>query len=163
MRARIGFWRGVWAGGVALAVTGIARLIELAPFPPELLAIRLFELLPIATFERLVIGLGMWAKWLVFAATTLVSLLGAGVAGLVVPRFAVSESPFLRALCHGAFLTILGVFLFLPAVGVDLLGDSLPQKLRVPLPLGLMAGALAYGFAFEGPRVSVWVVWRRGN
>ena len=98
--------------GPRSAVNGAGRLIEVAPFPPELIVMRLFEVTPLPLFERSVIALGVWAKWLAFAGTTLASLAGAGVAGLIVPRIAFGESPFLRALCHGAVLTLLGLFFF---------------------------------------------------
>ena len=162
MRRRSGFWRGVWAGGATLAVMGAGRLIEVAPFPPELIVMRLFEVTPLPLFERSVIALGVWAKWLAFAGTTLASLAGAGVAGLIVPRIAFGESPFVRALCHGAVLTLLGLFLFLPVVGIDYLGQALPQRLSVPAPVGMAAGAVAYGLVYEGPQVTVWFV-RQGR
>lgn len=153
----------MWAGGAALLVMGVGRLMGLALFPPELVALRLFELLPITIVERLVIGLGASVTWVVFAGTTLVSLVGAGLAGLILSRVTPLARPPLRALYLGGILTLLGIFLFLPVVGLDVWGESLPHRLVVPAPIGLVVGALTYGFVFEGPRVSVWVVRRGGG
>lgn len=162
MAAGAGFGRGVWSGGAALAVMGVARWAELAPFPPELLALGLFERLPGAALERLQLALGPASAAVLFAGTTLLALAGAGLAGVVLSRLVPFSRPPVRALCHGGLLTLLGLLLLFPALGLDLRGEALPHRLIVPAPAGLFLGSLVYGLLLEGPRVSAWVV-RRGR
>lgn len=156
--AGAGFGRGVRAGGAALAVMGLFRWAEMGPFPPELLALGLFEFLPPEAMERLMLLLGPAPAPALFAVTTMAVLGVAGLAGVVLPRLIPFSRPPVRALCHGGLVTLLALIVFFPALGLDLRGDALPHRLILPAPAGLFLGSLVYGFLLEGIQMSAWFV-----
>lgn len=162
MAAGAGFGKGVWAGGAALAVLGIARWAHVAPFPPELLALRLFELLPAASIERFLIALGPSTTGALFVATHLVCLLGAGLAGILLPRLFPFKRPLVRVMGYGGLLTLSAFLLVFPLLRLDPWGKALPYRLLAPAPVGVFLGAIVFGLVLEGPKVSIWVV-RRGR
>lgn len=153
------FWRGVAASAAALTVTGAGRLVGASPFFPELLVLRVFELLPIGTVEKLA-HMGTWAKWLLFAAGTAMALAAGGGYGVVAAKLA-RGSVLPRLVAHVVALSVLFELLVLPALGVDPLGVSLPHRLWLPAPAGVVAGALAYAAVLAIPGVGMLVVRSR--
>ena len=143
------FWRGVIAGAVSLSVSGAARWAGAAPFLPELMALRLFELIPMRAFEFFVRLLGGWAKWVAFGGTLLVALLGAGIAGLALAALPERWTPSRRAGAAAVGLSVSAAFVLLPLLGSDPLGRGVFPRPLLPAPVGLFLSALVYAVAFE--------------
>lgn len=143
------FWRGVAAGAVSQGFSAAARWAGAAPFLPELMALRLFELIPMRAFEYFVRLLGGWAKWAAFGGTLLLTLAGAGVAGWVAAALPRKWSPARRAAACATALAALAAFVLLPLLGSDPLGRGVYPRPRVPAPVGLLLSAAVYAAAFE--------------
>lgn len=160
---RRAFIRGVWAGGAALSLMGVARLAELVPFPPELIVLRLFELLPVDAFAKVALSLGVWAGWLAFALATLAVLAAAGLVGFAMAAWNRPGAPWLGAAGQSAVLTGLVMLLLFPALGIDPWGRSFPHRLVLPAPVGVWLGTFVYALALQGPRLAVWFIRSQGK
>lgn len=145
------FRRGALGGLAYLAVTGIGRMAGATPFLPELLALRLFELIPMSVFEFFIRRLGHWAKWTALAGTIGVVLLGAGIVGRVAGRWMERRSPFFRWAVFSCALAAATTLAVLPAVGSDLLGRTLYPRPSLPAPVGFLIGSAAYAAVLFKP------------
>jgi hypothetical protein len=157
VRPRRAFIRGVGAGAAALAMMGIARLGELVPFPPELIALRLFEVVPVGTFVKVAQALGGWASWVAFGLSTLVVLLAAGAGGLALA--VLSEQDRFRLTAAGYSVILTGLILLLcPVVGIDVWRGWFPHRLILPAPVGFWLGSFFYVWVWERLRFAAWIV-----
>lgn len=131
------FWRGVAAGVAFLAVSGAGSRAGIGLFLPELVALRLFERMPMAAFDAFVRRLGPWSPWIGFCATAGLVLLGAGLLGLVAAQLPKQWSPLARgAACALGIVAVVGFVLY------PLLGAGTPGW-------GMLPAATAYAAAFE--------------
>ena len=143
------FWRGVAAGAVSQGFSAAARWAGAAPFLPELMALRLFELIPMRTFEFFVRLLGEWAKWAAFGGTLLLALAGAGVAGCFAAALPQRWTPARRAGACALALSAFAAFVLLPLLGSGPLGRGIFPRPLLPAPVGLLLPASVYAAAFE--------------
>lgn len=144
------FLRGVVAGAASLAASALGRWAGVLIFFPELMSIRLFELIPMGAFEFFVRRLGSWSKWVALLGTVCLALLGAGLAGLVVGSLPRGWRPLQRAAASACGLTALFTFVLLPLLGSDLLGKAIYPTPSLPAPIALFVVAAVYSVAFEG-------------
>ncbi|HLS91008.1 MAG TPA: hypothetical protein VK101_07160 [Limnochordia bacterium] len=151
------FMRGVGAGAAALAIMGVARLGGLVPFPPELIALRLFEVVPVGTFVKVAEALGGSARWVAFGLSTVAALLAAGAVGLAL---AVSrEQDRFRLNAAGCSVVLTGLILLLcPVLGIDVWRGWYPYRLILPAPVGFWLGSFVYVWVWERLQLAAWVV-----
>ncbi|HET7560575.1 MAG TPA: molybdopterin-dependent oxidoreductase [Limnochordia bacterium] len=150
------FGIGLIGAAAAGAVAWCGRLAGHWPFPPELMAARLFAWLPMRLFETGVRLLGHWAKWLAFGGMIAVYLAIGGLLAVAAPRLARRLSPVAAWALATAVLAAAGLFVFLPAVGLDWAGRDLVPRPGLPVPLVFLLYAAIYSAV-----VVVWVARAR--
>lgn len=133
-----------------LAVTALLRWLFHAPFLPELMAQRLFELVPMNVFEFFILALGPWSKWVAFAGTILLTLIFAGLMGRVMAEATKDGRLALHGAAMSIALTVFGAGLVMPLLGFEPTGSDLFPVPRFPALIGIFIGSAAY---------CAWFVW----
>lgn len=144
------FWRGVESGACALAVSAILRWLFQAPFLPELVAHRLFSLVPMNIFEFFIRNLGSWSKWAAFAGAILLTLGVAGITGWALSPAVGERGAVIEVAWISVALALLGALLVLPLLGFEPMGGDLFPRPRFPAVFAIFIASAAYG---------AWFVW----
>lgn len=142
------FWRGVESGACALAVSALVRWLLAGPFLPELMAQRLFGLVPMNVFEFFIRSLGAWSKWTAFGGTILVTLMLSGVAGWIAAPIERPGSPARSFALVTIGLSLVGALIGMPLLGFDPLGSDLFPRPRIPALLAVLVTSAAYAAWF---------------
>ena len=141
-----GFWAGAAGGVAATAVLFAYRYLTNMPTPQEALAERMILLLPYQLFAQILAALQHNAKPLGLAMSTVTSVVGLGVGGVLYAWLVRgSRRPPVALGAAAALVTwVLLTFVFLPLIQGPWLGMPLTTVVTSPaLPMAL--ASLAYG------------------